>query len=201
MAALKAAEPIPLTDTTIIPGERVGPITKDMTLDELKARIGGREKFNDQDGRGDIFLKPAIPFVGTTVFKGTDRELIVVAEQDSGKILQTVLVGSAWTPPFDLKKGMTVDEVEKANGKPFKVFSFDWGSGGEADLYKGKLDGKVMIRFSIPGAPSEALGRRRWLPSDGALRGTEVKVSEIGVILSQPKTPDARDEKDEIRLD
>src|SRR5262249_17585108 len=55
---------------------------------------------------------------------------------------------SDWTAPHGLKLGMALEDVEKANGKPFKLSGFGWDYGGlVVDWNKGAL-GNVACRTS-----------------------------------------------------
>ncbi|MFD0893326.1 hypothetical protein KBB96_18025 [Luteolibacter ambystomatis] len=185
-AALHAAE-IPLTDATVVPGERVGPIEKGMTLFGLKTLFGADKlKYVDLPGAEGETTPGAI------AFKGTDREVQVVfnPDGDEKEIIEVRIVGKGWKFPDGLAKGASVAQVEKANGKPYKVSGFDWDYGGYADFTGGKLAGKVSVRFSHGSKELDKslIGDRSIPSSDKKLRAAEVTAAEISVIFLL-KTP------------
>ncbi|BCU76117.1 hypothetical protein [Luteolibacter sp. LG18] len=189
-AALHAAE-IPLTDATVVPGERVGPIEKGMTLFGLKTLLGA-DKFKSVDLPGAE--GETIP--GAIVFKGTDREIQVVfnPEGDEKEIVEVRIVGKGWKFPDGLARGMTVEQVEKVNGKPYKVSGFDWDYGGYADFTGGKLAGKVSVRFNHGDKELDKslIGDRSLSSTDKKLREAKVTATEISVIFPLEKTPPAK---------
>jgi hypothetical protein len=86
---------------------------------------------------------------GVKLFTGTDKELEIVLEQvGDEKIVSDVrIIGKAWTFSNGLRADMTLEEVEKLNGKPFTISGFDWDYGGYANFEGGKLESGVSIRF------------------------------------------------------
>lgn len=197
---LRAADTIPLTDTTIIPGKRVGPITSDSTLASLKSLLGESQvkpdKFPGAEGE---------TIDGIKLFADSDRELHVffeeaAAEEDKAEgkdktktkaktngaekpVSAIRLIGKAWKFSHGLKLGLTLTEVEKINGKPFTMSGFGWDYGGYANFEGGKLEGVASIRFS-PGSKDvpESLSGDRPIPSTSKkLRTLNPIVSDITV--------------------
>ncbi|MGC4015669.1 MAG: hypothetical protein QM755_14275 [Luteolibacter sp.] len=187
-ATLHAAE-IPLTDATVVPGERVGPIEKGMTLFGLKTLFGADKlKFVDLPGAEGETTPGAI------AFKGSDREVQVVfnPEGDEKEIVEVRIIGKGWKFPDGLAKGMTVEQVEKVNGKPYKVSGFDWDYGGYADFTGGKLDGKVSVRFNhrAKDLDKSLTGEKSISSTDKKLREAKVTADEISVIFPlKPSVP------------
>jgi len=138
-----AAEPS-AKDTTIVIGKRVGAITHGMTILGLRTLYGAKNvKAAQLDGPEGTTLD------GIRLFPGTDRELELIYNQEGDEKIVTdvVVVGSAWTFECGLKVGMSIEEVERINGKPFKVAGFDWDYGGFANFEGGKLERGVSVRF------------------------------------------------------
>lgn len=169
-------------DTTIIPGVRVGPILKGATLTSLKAIYGGGK------------VKPAkIPGAegeeidGASLFKGTDRELEVIfnPEGDEREVWDIRVIGKAWKFENGLRSGLSLEDVEKINGRPFKVWGFEWDMGGWADFTGGTLDARVSVRFetSAENLPESLMGDKQITSTDKKLRAAKPKVSEISVIF------------------
>ncbi|MDB6079984.1 MAG: hypothetical protein JWO82_3731 [Akkermansiaceae bacterium] len=178
------AEEIALTDSTVVPGERVGPIVKGMTLPGFKGLLlGSKEKAVYQDlpgGEGST-----IP--GAVLFKGTDREIQVVFNPDGEEkeILEVRIIGKGWKIPGGLNRGMSLEGVQKVNEKPYKVAGFGWDYGGYADFSGGKLEGKISVRFK-PGAKEygESLAGDRLISSeDAALKKINPTVEELSVLF------------------
>jgi hypothetical protein len=47
------------------------------------------------------------------------------------------LEGSGWTGPEGLRIGSPIETVEKANGRPFVLYGFEWDYGGSIESWKG----------------------------------------------------------------
>jgi hypothetical protein len=186
-AFISAAEPaktVPKTtddpkDTTVVlgPDFRVGPLTKDMTLLGLKTLFGKAMQTAELDGPEGTTLE------GLKVHAGTERELHLVLEQEGDEKYATeaILVGKAWTFTNGLKEGMTVEELQKLNGKPFKLSGFDWDYGGFVTSFEGGAleNAGVIIRFSPTGEGySEKLsGDQTILSTNKLLKTAKAKVT------------------------
>lgn len=190
------AEEIPLTDSTVVLGQRVGPIEKGMTLTGLKTLVGP-DKFKVEEVPGPE--GQTIP--GTTLFKGTDREILLIfnPDGDEREIVEVRLEGKGWkfSDGAAVAKGMSVEEVQKANTKPYKVAGFGWDYGGYCDFSGGRLEGKVSVRFS-PGVEQfdESLtGEVSIASDDDKLKTVKAKVTEVSIVfpVAAPDTeqPDA----------
>lgn len=138
-----AAEPDE-KDNTIVLGKRVGAITHGMTILGLRTLYGAKNvKAAQLDGPEGTTLD------GIRLFPGSDRELELIYDQEGDEKIVTdvVVIGSAWKFECGLKVGMSIEEVEKINGKPFQVAGFDWDYGGFANFEGGKLERGVSVRF------------------------------------------------------
>jgi len=179
---LLPAEEIPLEDVTIIPGIRVGPIEKGMTLFGLKTLLGaGKVK------AADIGIGEGETLPGAKLFEGTDKELEIIfnPEGDEKEIWDINVIGKAWKFQNGLKLGLSVEAVEKINGGPFGVLGFGWDYGGFANFEGGKLEAKVSLRFDTGDAElDDALIGDRLIPSgDAKLRAAKPRVEAITVFL------------------
>jgi hypothetical protein len=110
----------------------------------------------------------------------------------------TIRVGfkSQWRTLRGLRIGSDLAEVEKINGKPFKLYGFDWDYGGNVSSWMGGTLGTVAggcdFRLAFnpwADAPDEARdkvsGDKEFLSSDPNMRASKPTVSEI--ILSYPQ--------------
>ncbi|QIF01332.1 hypothetical protein [Roseimicrobium sp. ORNL1] len=167
-------------DYTIEPGKRVSAVTRTTTLSELQTAYGPKNvKATDLPGVEGETIKGAI------VLGGTDREMHVIwdPENPEKEALEVELVGKAWDLE-GLKRGATLAEVEKANGAPFKMTGFGWDMGGYALFEKGKLAGKVMVRFTSTGPQSDDIQGDRQIPSTHAgLRAAKPVVEKVSIFL------------------
>ena len=176
-----SASEIPLDDATIVLGERVGPIEKGMTLFGLKTLLGaGKVKPTKIPGPEGTELE------GVRLFTGTERELEILLDEESQEkeIIDVRIIGKGWKFTNGLKLGMSIAEVEKANGKAYQVSGFDWDYGGYANFEGGKMEGIVSVRFSPTGEIDPSLSGDKQIPStDKKLRSAKVKVTEISVFF------------------
>lgn len=176
-AALHAGE-VDSKDNTIVLGKRVGLIKPGMSASDIEHAYG-KENFKLQKIPG----AEGEEIDGAKLFAGTDRELEIVWDPDNEKkqvVFDIRVMGKAWKFENGLKSGMTVAEIEKINGKPFKIAGFDWDYGGYANFEGGKLDGKVSIRFSpsTENVPEYLSGDKQLSSSDKQLRAAKPLVDE-----------------------
>lgn len=176
-------EEISLDDLTVVPGERVGPIEKGMTLFGLKTLFGGGAvKAADLDvGEGDT--EP-----GARLFEGTDKELEILFNQegDEREIVSIRIRSKAWKSKQGLRIGLPMEEVEKINGKPFAIWGFSWDFGGFASFEGGgALQGGVVLRFGIKGDPHESIVGDQLIPTTHKrLRAARPEILEMSVVFS-----------------
>ncbi|MBB4042224.1 hypothetical protein GGR34_003913 [Microvirga flocculans] len=83
--------------------------------------------------------------------EGMKSKASIVFPEDPAKRLEVVwrdgkslrhpiridLVGSDWSAPKGLRVGASIEEVEKANGKPFVLYGFEWDYGGTVAGWNG----------------------------------------------------------------
>lgn len=165
-------------DNTIVLGKRVGLIKPGMTSTDIERAYGKKNLKMEQlpGAEGETIA-------GAKLFAGTDRELEIVwdPEKEKTKVVFDIrVIGKAWKFENGLKNGMTVEEVEKINGKPFQIAGFSWDYGGYANFKGGKLDAKVSIRFSPSSdeVPDYLQGDKQLSSSDKKLRAVKPLVDE-----------------------
>ncbi|WP_395730904.1 hypothetical protein [Prosthecobacter sp.] len=165
-------------DNTIVLGKRVGLIKPGMTATDIE-RAYGKGSLKQQKIPG----AEGEEIDGAKLFADTDRELEIVWDPDNEKkqvVFDIRVMGKAWKFENGLKSGMTVAEVEKINGKPFKIAGFEWDYGGYANFEGGKLEGKVSIRFSptTENIPEYLSGDKQLSSTDKQLRAAKPLVDE-----------------------
>ncbi len=172
------ADEVDHKDNLIVLGKRVGLIKPGMTATDIEHAYGKQnlklQKIPGAEGE---------EIDGAKLFEGTDRELEIVWDPDTDKkqvVFDIRVMGKAWKFDNGLKSGMTVVEIEKINGKPFKIAGFDWDYGGYANFEGGKLDGKVSIRFSpsTENVPEYLSGDKQLSSTDKQLRAAKPLVDE-----------------------
>ena len=116
-------------------------------------------------------------------------EVIWDPENEKKKVVFDVhVIGTAWKFENGLKVGMTLEEVEKINGKPFKISGFAWDYGGYANFEGGKLFGKVSLRFnpSTEEIPEYLMGDKELSSTDKKLRAAKPMVeAPISVFMKK----------------
>lgn len=187
VASTLPAQDTAVKDNRVVIAEkelRVGPVKRGMTLAALKKAVpAGEMSITKVPGPEGSELS------AVQLWKGTGRELEVIYDDEGqGKELMEVrIIGKDWQLPGGLKHGMSIEQVEKINGKPFKVFGFQWDYAGYANFEDGgKLQGSIGIRFD-PGVETDAsLAGDQLIPSTNKkLRASKVKVTEITVHLME----------------
>jgi hypothetical protein len=141
LAALLAAEPSPAADTL----ECSGLFGRDTSHAALVAAFGKENV---------VYKKIDAPQGSTgmaTILFERDRERRLMIEwRDETKLSHPIYIGidgpSKWVTPFGIRIGTLINEVEKQNGKPFRLNGFGWDLGGAARF--GKADGKLG---NVPG--------------------------------------------------
>jgi hypothetical protein len=173
-------------DNTIVLGKRVGLIKPGMTATELEHAYG-----KDNVKHEDIPGAEGETIPGARLFADTDRELEVIWDPENEKkkvVFDVHVIGTAWKFENGLKVGMTLEEVEKINGKPFKISGFAWDYGGYANFEGGKLFGKVSLRFnpSTEEIPEYLMGDKELSSTDKKLRAAKPMVeAPISVFMKK----------------
>jgi hypothetical protein len=174
-------------DTTIVVGERVGPIKPPMTPPGLKTAFGLKSLGVVQlDGPEGTTVD------GIKIFPGTEKELEVVLEtvgQDEW-VSEVRILGKAWKFSNGLKAGMTLAEAQKINGRPSRLSGFDWDYGGCANFQGGKRGFHVSVRFSPTGESySEKIAGDVQIRSDDKTRlaAEPIVTAPISVMFEFPQ--------------
>lgn len=104
---------------------------------------------------------------------------------------------SKWTGPSGLKIGMSLEDVEKINGRPFTIMGFGWDYGGTATDWKGGAldsqggpdDCRVLVRFdSAEGAPTNKVQGDREFSSDNPdIRAAKPEIWHLSIGYPVPE--------------
>jgi hypothetical protein len=172
-----------------------GTFAKDTTHAKLVETFGrSNVAFLEIDGDQGVKVKASV------IYPDDSRRRIYVVWHDE-KLRRhpaTIRVDfrSGWHGARGLHVGSELAEVEKINGKAFKMMGFDWELGGRVSNWQGgalaKMPGGCELRLGFnpwADAPDEARdkvsGEKEFLSSDPNMRSSKPTVSEI--ILSYPQ--------------
>ncbi|WP_428654628.1 hypothetical protein [Runella sp.] len=179
-----------------IPGLKAGSVKANSSEASLKELLGAENVIRDSVYIGEGFYEK-----GTTLFKGTPEEAQILwkdtinyAKPDNVLIRPAEGKPNQWLVEGGIKIGMTLIELEKINGKPFKIGGFGWDYGGFAtDWQGGKLEDKngianMSLRFDYNSedeklAPfaEKVMGEGPFLSSNPAMQKLNPKIVEISI--------------------
>ena len=184
----------PDTQDNLIPQKRDaigcdGPFAKDTSQAKLAAAFGARNvAFKQVDGAEGSKEN------ATVLFDDDPTKRVVVFWHDEKARARPSMISvgapSLWTGPGGIGNGMKLTDVEKLNGKPFKLAGFDWDGGGFVRELDGKLKPascNLVIRFEpgianpLPARYAEITGDKTILSNNKLLRRTRAQVSEWGI--------------------
>jgi hypothetical protein len=145
------------------------------------------------DSRNMIFTHETVQGtqVGVTVlFPKDPRRRLEVWWQNpnrTGTYLIDIAGKSIWTAPKGLRLGLTLEQLEKLNKKPFKISGFDsndtasvadW-DGGELARLPGGCKAGVSLQARVKTAETELPAKDQYSSDDPAMRALKPTVSEI----------------------
>jgi hypothetical protein len=132
----------------IVPGVRVGPITRSSTEADLRKAFGA-----DAVKSKDIDIGEGVTQPGTVIYEGIAGKTLAVLwkenrlsavvicyHEHSGKCL--------WRTSDGLGFGTTLRDLERRNGKPFELLGFHWDYSGSVTSWQ---DGKLAGFLKGPG--------------------------------------------------
>ncbi|BAY78506.1 hypothetical protein NIES25_49810 [Nostoc linckia NIES-25] len=190
-SSVTIAQSQPLTDTLIIPGERVGPITRTTTKRDL-VKLFGASRVVDKTISGAEGIGS---FAATQLKLDRGRSLLVVwSDKTRTKPLDVRNLGSAWKTREGISVGTPLSELRKKLGN-FKLYGLGWDYGGTILLDSSKLSryqGKVIFRVdAAPSAYEKFPNDYQAVSGDGTFSSSNshwkplgIKLSEIIVVLN-----------------
>ena len=137
-------------DFSIVPGERVGLITA-----ENCSPAGVLAAYGDFAKKDSVYLSEGMFEEGVVLFPDDARRRATIywEKERSSKYPAFVRItgdstGTDWKTVNGITVGTPLTEVEKKNGKPFKLLGFGWDYGGYvSDWENGQLNQSVGLRF------------------------------------------------------
>lgn len=188
-----AAGTAPHRDSLIVPGIRIGGVTRTTSETDLIALYGTAAVRRDSVYVGEGEFEP-----GTLVFPDSPAQLEIIWQDSSAKCPRHVLARqpqSPWRTAGGAGIGAHLRDIVRENGRPFKFSGFDWDySGYVSDWGGGALDG-LSARFGWPEQLSQGvdpdkmatLGGDRLLSSDDP---TVILVQPVLVQIGLGWSPD-----------
>ncbi|AUT03401.1 hypothetical protein CLI64_24960 [Nostoc sp. CENA543] len=180
-----------LKDTLIVPGERVGPVTRTTTRKDL-AKIFGASSLVDKTIPGAEGIGN---FAATQVNLSQGRSFLIVwSDNNRTKPSEVRDLGTAWKTREGIGVGTPWSVLRQKLGD-FKLFGLGWDYGGTILLESSKLsryEGKLIIRVSADTKASERYpqdyqavsGDRTFASTNRRWQKLGMKVSQIIVILN-----------------
>ena len=162
--------------------------------DLVKAFGSGNVVYQDIDGAGGETIKASVLYPNDAKAK---LEIIWGDEKARRRPMIRAKDQSGWASMNGIRIGMALEEIEKMNGKPFKLSGFDWDDGGRVRDWQGGALAKplpggciVSVEFvhaeDVPEANlSKVTGEGEFL-SDGAdMRAVEPYVAVVTISYPQ----------------
>jgi hypothetical protein len=147
--------------------------------------------------RDTLWLAEGAHTLGTVLFPADPRRRVEVAWSDTVRRARPEFVrvntdSSQWRVVPGVGMGTTLAELERLNGRPFKLLGFHWDYEGTVSSWEGgRLDslwsGAVMLRLRPPPNPPadltrQVLGDRELTSSHPAMQRLAPRVYEIRVL-------------------
>lgn len=127
--------PTPQQDTTIIPGDRVGPVTRKTTRAEL-ARLYGKATLSDRTIAGAEGIG-SFPVTGVNL--GPQRSFTVVwKDEKRTEAIAVRELGTAWKTPEGLRVGLPLAQLRQILGE-FQLYGLAWDYSGTVRLEQTRL--------------------------------------------------------------
>jgi hypothetical protein len=155
-ARTRQAEPPsdPSTERVVLPGQRVGAISKKTSEEEL-IRIYGLTEIGRSTvkapGKGD---QPC-----TVIFPGNKDELRITWEDDARTRIEAVYIlrnGSTWFTPQGLRHGVELAELTKINQAPLNFYGLNWTYAGTVNDWKSGRLAPLKKKFYVMLSPRNA---------------------------------------------
>ncbi|MFS0514486.1 hypothetical protein ACEYW6_07125 [Nostoc sp. UIC 10607] len=181
----------PLKDALIIPGERVGPITRTTTRQDL-VKLFGASHLVDKTISGPEGIGS---FAATQVNLNQGRTLLVVWSNNTRtKPLDVRNLGSAWKTREGIGVGTPLSELRKKLGD-FKLYGLAWDYGGTILLDSSRLSryqGKFILRVDtaanayekFPNDYQAVSGDTTFSSSNPHWKPLGIRLAEIIVVLN-----------------
>jgi hypothetical protein len=207
--ASKGGNVSPVNDFRVMPGQRVGPIRYSTSEADLLRLLGP-----DVVTTGDtVYGAEGEEFIGTTLYKDTADQLQILYQDSSQRQHPELILirpystdadgnplpslePTRWATADGLRIGTTLTELERRNGKSFRLWGFEWDYGGAVSSWQGgRLDAGEESLLALTLAPglnltsvqskalNKVLGDGEFMSSDKAMQALNPSVQVMQVTL------------------
>ncbi|MEH1796008.1 hypothetical protein [Nostoc sp.] len=183
-----------LTDTLIVPGERVGPITRTTTKKDLVKLFGAShlvdKTISGAEGIGSFAATQVNLNQGRCLTTSCSASTLLVVWSDNtrSKPLDVRNLGSAWKTREGIGVGTPLSELRKKLGN-FKLYGLAWDYGGTILLDSTKLaryQGKVILRVdAAPNAYEKFANDYQAVSGDSTFSSSDRHWKPLGIRLSE----------------
>ncbi len=177
-------KPDTVLDTRVIPGERVGPVTRNTTRKDLAKRFGETRLSDRQVNIGEGFTE-----LGTRVDLGSERSFTVIwSDTTRTKPVAVRNLGSAWRTLQGIGVGTPLNQLQQKLGR-FQFYGFAWDYGGTVLLEGTKMSQykeKLILRLTTaPNAAEKLPNDYRAVSGDGKFSSTNPHLKSLGVTVGE----------------
>lgn len=172
---------IPLKDTLVVPGERVGPVTRTTTYQDL-VKLFGKSRLSDRIVYGPEGIGS---WPGTRVNLGLAQSFTVVWQDTKrAKPLHVRELGSAWKTAEGIGTGTPLTHLQKQLGR-FQLSGLDWDYGGAVMFENTRLSGYMgklmLVMAAAPGAADKFPNDYSAVAGDRLLSSTDPHWKSLGM--------------------
>jgi hypothetical protein len=173
-----------LSETLIIPGERVGPVTANTTRQDL-AELFGEANLTDEDVNiGEGFTEPA-----TRVNLEPEKSFTVVwADTSRTQPVEVRNFGKAWQTPQGIGVGTPLSQLQEKLGE-FQLYGFAWDYGGTVVLEGTELaqyeDSLILRLQTAPDAAEKSPDDFQAVAGDGTFSSTNPHLQTLDVEVGE----------------
>ncbi|MEH2120666.1 hypothetical protein [Nostoc sp.] len=184
----------PLTDTLIVPGERVGPITRKTTKQDLVKLFGAShlidKTISGAEGMGSFAATQVNLNQGRCLTTSCSASTLLVVWSDNTRTqpLDVRNLGSAWKTREGIGVGIPLSELRKKLGN-FKLYGLAWDYGGTILLDSSKLSsyqGKLILQVdAAPNAYEKFPNDYQAVSGDSTFSSTNPHWKPLGIRLAE----------------
>ena len=174
----------PLKDTLVVPGERIGPVTRTTTYQDL-VKLFGKSRLSDRIVYGPEGIGT---WPGTRVNLGPTQSFTVVW-QDTKRVkpFHVRELGSAWKTTEGIGTGTSLTHLQKQLGK-FQLSGLDWDYGGAVMFDNTRLSGYIgkltLVMAATPGSADKFPNDYSAVAGDRLLASTDPHWKSLGMRVS-----------------
>jgi uncharacterized protein YpmB len=157
----------------------------EMSLDQIRKAYSNANYKNGVD----LFEEGTVKRPYTILYPDTPDQLLITWQNEDRKKVYSVKYseGEKWNSRTGVKIGTTLEELNKINGKPVKIYGFGWDYSGAVDWNGGKLENTELGVFlkTDEEIPTEFYGDTILEASPEELKKLNLKVGSMMILKSK----------------